>query len=83
MAQKVVVSLVDDNRRGQAAETVGAPRRAGSGGTRRRGASTAARSTGDREQNQAIRDWARQHGHAVSDRGRVPSEVIEAYQQAS
>ncbi|HEY2203671.1 MAG TPA: Lsr2 family protein [Pseudonocardia sp.] len=114
MAQKVVVSLVDDLDGGQAAETVqfgldgrsyeidlsddhaaalrdalaeyvaGARRASGSGGARRaRAASGASRATGDREQNQAIRDWAREHGHNVSDRGRIPTEVIEAYQQAS
>ena len=33
----------------------------------------------DREQNQAIRDWARKRGMKVSDRGRIPAEVLEAY----
>ncbi|SEP54309.1 MULTISPECIES: histone-like nucleoid-structuring protein Lsr2 [Amycolatopsis] len=33
----------------------------------------------DREQNQAIRKWARSNGYDVSDRGRIPSEVVEAY----
>lgn len=33
----------------------------------------------DREQNQAIRQWARKQGMKVSDRGRIPSEVIDAY----
>ena len=52
-----------------------------SGGTRRRATSTAAarRPTADREQNQAIRDWARTHGMQVNDRGRIPADVIEAY----
>ena len=36
----------------------------------------------DREQTQAIRDWARNNGHKVNDRGRVPSQVIEAYNSA-
>ncbi|MCW0214167.1 MAG: Lsr2 family protein [Pseudonocardia sp.] len=35
----------------------------------------------DREQNQAIRDWARKRGMKVSDRGRIPAEVLEAYHQ--
>ena len=34
-----------------------------------------------REQNQAIRDWARKQGMNVSDRGRIPVEVIQAYHQ--
>ena len=33
----------------------------------------------DREQNRAMRDWARRQGMTVSDRGRVPTAVIEAY----
>src|SRR5437763_10177585 len=33
----------------------------------------------DREQNQAIREWARKQGMKVSDRGRIPAEVLEAY----
>lgn len=33
----------------------------------------------DREQNAAIRDWARKNGYDVSDRGRIPAEVVEAY----
>lgn len=35
--------------------------------------------TADREQNQAIRAWARKQGMKVSDRGRIPSDVIDAY----
>jgi hypothetical protein len=33
----------------------------------------------DRDQNQAIREWARKKGYKVSDRGRIPKEVTEAY----
>ncbi|MCP2164687.1 histone-like nucleoid-structuring protein Lsr2 [Goodfellowiella coeruleoviolacea] len=33
----------------------------------------------DREQNQAIREWARKQGMKVSDRGRIPADVLEAY----
>jgi hypothetical protein len=29
-----------------------------------------------------IREWARENGHEVPDRGRVPSEVREAYEAA-
>ena len=36
-----------------------------------------------REDTIAIREWARQNGHKVSDRGRIPKSVIEAYQAAS
>jgi hypothetical protein len=37
----------------------------------------------NREETAAIREWAREHGHKVSDRGRIPKSVIEAYQAAS
>jgi len=33
----------------------------------------------DREQNQAMREWARKQGMTISDRGRIPKEVAEAY----
>jgi hypothetical protein len=36
-----------------------------------------------REQTQAIREWARSNGYTVSDRGRVPAVVLEAYNSAS
>ena len=37
----------------------------------------------NREETHAIREWARQNGHQVSDRGRIPKSVIDAYQAAS
>lgn len=40
------------------------------------------RTTTDREQTQAIRDWARANGHTVNDRGRIPAKVVEAFQAA-
>lgn len=30
-----------------------------------------------------VRQWARDHGHAVSDRGRVAQSVMDAYQAAT
>jgi len=32
-----------------------------------------------RAELQTIREWARENGHAVSDRGRVPSSIRDAY----
>lgn len=70
------------------ARYVGAARRAGRGrrpGRSRRSATPRARSAGtalDREQSQAIREWARSEGWTVSDRGRIPATVVEAYRQA-
>ncbi len=62
---------------------VGAARKAGRGGARpavrRTGGGTA---TADREQNQAIREWAKRKGFKVSDRGRIPAEIVESYHAA-
>ena len=125
MAQKVVVTLVDDLDESEADETVefgidgssfeidlsdanaaklrdsladyiGHARR--TAGRRRSGgrgataapaaAAPAARKGGgrasvDREQNQAIREWARKNtDYNVSERGRIPSEVSQAYHKA-
>jgi hypothetical protein len=33
----------------------------------------------DREQTQAIREWARKNGHKVGEKGRIPASVLEAY----
>ena len=35
-----------------------------------------------REQTQAVREWARQHGHNISNRGRIPSSIQQAFDQA-
>ena len=37
----------------------------------------------NREQTAAIRQWARENGHQVSDRGRIPTSVLAAYESAS
>lgn len=37
----------------------------------------------DREQTQAIREWARKNGHKVSERGRIPGSIIEAYNSSN
>ncbi|GAA4764543.1 histone-like nucleoid-structuring protein Lsr2 [Actinomycetospora chibensis] len=120
MAQKVVVSLVDDLDSSEADETVefgldgatyeidlsdanaaalrdrladfvaharrsGGRRRsspAASSSGSRRSSGSGGRAAVDREQNQAIREWARKQGMTVSERGRIPSEVSEAYHKA-
>jgi hypothetical protein len=82
------IDLSKDNAeklRDALAAFVAAARRSGGGGGRRRGNSAASapvrRPSIDREQNQAIRDWARKRGMKVSDRGRIPAEVLDAYHQ--
>jgi hypothetical protein len=54
------------------------------GGRRTRGGRGRGRSSAsaDRDQVAIIRDWARRNGHEVSDRGRLSSSVIEAYEAA-
>ena len=42
---------------------------------------TASRS--NRDQNQAIREWAGKNGYEVSERGRIPTSIVEAYHQAN
>lgn len=70
------------------AEYVAAARRTGgrrSNGRRRSGAGTGtprATSPGgyDRETSKQIRQWAKSQGFEVSDRGRVPNNVVEAWE---
>lgn len=38
--------------------------------------------TASHEQAQAVREWARRNGHEVSNRGRIPSSIIEAFEVA-
>ena len=62
---------------------VSAARKVGRGGRASGGGRS--RATGgrmDREQAGAIREWARRNGHQVSDRGRIPASVVEAYESA-
>jgi len=35
--------------------------------------------TADREQNKAIRDWAKKSGKDISDRGRIPQEIVDEF----
>lgn len=46
------------------------------------GQSAAAPVAATREKNQEIRGWAQDNGYAVSDRGRLSAEVVEAYEAA-
>ena len=56
-----------------------APRRASRGSSR---PAASGSSGSDREEVQRIREWAREHGHKVSERGRLSSSVLEAYRAA-
>jgi hypothetical protein len=112
MAQKTIVSLIDDLDGEGADETVrfgldGAPyeidlseknatklreslapfvaaaRRTGGRQTQsRRGTRTSYRRTGGTDRTADIREWARANGYTVSDRGRIASNIVEAYDKA-
>ena len=62
---------------------ISAARRAGG----RRSSSSAApaapsRPAADRQHNQAVREWAVAQGMKISERGRIPSNVLEAYRNS-
>ncbi|HEX2905089.1 MAG TPA: Lsr2 family protein [Jatrophihabitans sp.] len=64
---------------------IGHARRAARGGARTGSPNRPARGNAriDREQTQAVREWARNNGHKVSERGRIPSSILEAYNAAN
>ena len=86
------IDVCDDHAaelRDSLASYVGAARRAGRAGAPAARRGTTARATrpagngnGDRDRVQAIREWAREHGHTVSDRGRLSGTVVAAYEAA-
>ncbi len=61
------------------ASWVGHARRVGGRSSGRRAARA---KSGGSTDTAVIREWARQNGHQVSDRGRVPATVVEAYRAA-
>ena len=61
------------------ADYVGAARKAGRVARSARGRAVASTAVADREQNQAIRAWAKKKGLKVSERGRIPAEIVEKY----
>ena len=83
------IDLSDENAtklRDALAPYVGAARKAGGRARGRAARQTAvadkpARS--NRDQTAAIRDWARENGHQVSDRGRISKSVMDAYRAAN
>ncbi len=66
-------------RKAGSATASSAPRRSGRGSAR-----PAAPSGGgtDKAEIQRVREWARENGHKVSERGRLSSSVLEAYRAA-
>jgi hypothetical protein len=78
-----------DSLRDALAQYVGAARKVGRSGSTRSGGSSRSRASSsggnaaiDRDQAAAIRSWAKKQGLKVSDRGRIPANIIEQYNQA-
>jgi hypothetical protein len=64
--------------RRQLAPFIDHARKTGRGPRRRPG-----RSASSRERSADIRAWAKDHGIAVSERGRIPASVVEQYEAAT
>jgi hypothetical protein len=66
---------------------VGEGRKVGGGARRRPAGRAAARSngggSGSTVDTNSVREWARANGHSVADRGRIRSDIIEAYKAAT
>lgn len=69
------------------AQYVGAGRRTGgraaAGRSSGRAAKAASPAPARRSDSGSIREWARENGYTVSDRGRIPGNVVEAYEKAT
>jgi hypothetical protein len=78
-ARKSGGSAANNRRRQKTAPKAMAPKATGPKMT---ASSTARPQPLVREQAAAIRAWARQNNHQVSDRGRIPKTVVDAFQAA-
>jgi hypothetical protein len=95
MAKQIITVLTDDLDGGDAHRTiefgldgvrkaldpyltVASRARAGSYG-RTSSRTAAAPTRANRDQNQAIREWAAKNGYEVSERGRIPTSIVEAF----
>ena len=79
------IDLSDENAaalRDEFARYVAAARRVGGRKIRVATGQSTTATTADRERNRAIRVWANENGYEISDRGRLSSEVIAAYEAA-
>ena len=52
-------------------------------GGRKRGSRSATRTTSVAAENATVRAWARANGYEVSDRGRIKTEILEAFKAAN
>ncbi|MEV6826342.1 Lsr2 family protein [Amycolatopsis sp. NPDC051102] len=77
------IDLSDENAtalRDEFTRYIGAGRRISS--RRSRAAASRPMTTSDRERNQQIRAWASANGYEISERGRLSTQVVSAYEQA-
>lgn len=77
------IDLTTDNAgrmRDAFASYVGSARRVGGRSAAGRGRRRAGRGKDNRTAE--IRSWARSNGHKVNDRGRIPADVVTAYEKA-
>ena len=49
---------------------------------RRPAGASVGRAAPSREENRAIREWAQRNGHQISERGRIPQNVIDAFKSS-
>jgi hypothetical protein len=68
--------------RAELAQFIAAARRQRPGRAAARPQSSTTTDPAARERAHAIREWAREAGHEVSERGRIPAVVVEAYEAA-
>jgi hypothetical protein len=79
------IDLTENNAerlRESLARYLGAARRTGGRIKRSTTTGPATRPTADRDQTKAIREWARNNGWALADRGRIPANVVTAFDEA-
>ncbi|NBH07455.1 Lsr2 family protein [Amycolatopsis sp. SID8362] len=79
------IDLSDENAaalRDELARYISSGRRTGGRKVRVATGQSTTSSATDRERNQQIRSWANANGYEVSERGRLSSEVIAAFEQA-
>ncbi|MDI5975508.1 histone-like nucleoid-structuring protein Lsr2 [Amycolatopsis magusensis] len=80
------IDLSDDNAanlRDELARFIAAGRRTGGRKVRLATGESASSSSGaDRERARQVREWARENGYQVSERGRISAEITEAFEEA-
>lgn len=78
------IDLSDENAdtlRKEFARYIAASRRTG-GRKLRRGAPSTTSTPADRERSREIRAWAAANGWSISERGRIPTDVITAFEES-